>query len=83
MYSLLRSLTKDQPTHNPLVAGSIPEPKPYPVDALGEILAPAVKALQSIVKAPDAICAQSILGATALACQAFANISIDGREIPC
>jgi len=41
-----------------------------------------VKALQSIVKAPDAICAQSILGATALACQAFANISIDGREIP-
>lgn len=61
---------------------STPVPKPYPVDALGEILAPAVKALQSIVKAPDAICAQSILGASALACQAFANIFIDGREIP-
>lgn len=61
---------------------TISAPKPYPIDALGEVLAPAVKALRSIVKAPDAVCAQSTLGATSLACQAFANISIDGRVIP-
>ncbi len=57
-------------------------PKSYPIDALGEVLASAVKALQCIVKVPDAVCAQSILEATALACQAFVNISIDGKEIP-
>lgn len=60
----------------------IEDPKPYPINALGEILAPAARALQSIIRAPDAVCAQSVLGAAALACQAFGNIHIDGREIP-
>jgi hypothetical protein len=36
---------------------------PYPIDAMGEILGSAVKSLHRIIKAPDAICAQSILGA--------------------
>ncbi len=65
------------PLHRPIAV-----PNPYPIDALGEILGSAAKALQSVIKAPDAICAQSVLGAAALACQAFANIEIDGRTIP-
>jgi len=60
----------------------IADPPPYPIEALGDVLAPAVRALQSIIKAPDAVCAQSVLGAAALACQPFANIEIDGRIIP-
>jgi hypothetical protein len=35
-----------------------------------------------VIQAPDAICAQSVLGAVALTSQAFANILIDGREHP-
>lgn len=61
---------------------SIALPNPYPIEALGGILGPAVEALQSIIKAPAAICAQSLLGGAALACQPFANIEIDGRVIP-
>lgn len=56
-------------------------PQRFPINALGTILGAAALAIQRIVQAPDAICAQSVLGAAALACQPFANISIDGREI--
>lgn len=65
------------PLHRPLDA-----PKPFPFEALGNILMPAALALQRVIQAPDAICAQSVLGATSLACQPFANVFIDGREIP-
>lgn len=75
-------IEKHKPTEPLPLHRSIPPPNPYPVEALGEILAPAVKALQSIIKAPDAVCAQSILDAVALACQAFVNIEIDGRVMP-
>lgn len=60
---------------------SVDHPKSFPIEALGPILGPAAWALQRIVQAPDAICAQSVLGAAALVCQSFANISIDGREV--
>lgn len=55
---------------------------PYPIDAMGDILGNAVKSLHRIIKAPDAICAQSVLGAVALICQPYANVEIDGREYP-
>lgn len=58
------------------------EAKPYPFDALGSILGPAAQALQKVIKAPDAICAQSVLAAAALATQPYANVLIDGREMP-
>lgn len=61
---------------------SIDVPQPFPMDALGEILGNAAMALHHIIRAPDAICAQSILGAAALVCQPFANIEIDGRTMP-
>jgi hypothetical protein len=55
---------------------------PYPIDAMGEILGNGVKSLHRIIKAPDAICAQSVLGAAALVCQPFANFAIDDRQYP-
>lgn len=60
----------------------IPPPAPYPVEALGPVLRPMVKALMSTVQAPDAICAQSVLAAADLAVQSQADVGIDGRRFP-
>ncbi len=60
----------------------IEAPQPFPMDALGPILGPAAQAMHRIIKAPDSICAQSVLSGTSLATQAHANIIIDGRAIP-
>jgi hypothetical protein len=65
------------PLHRPLAL-----PQPFPFDALGSILKPAALSLQRVIQAPDAICAQSILGTASLACQPFANVFIDGRKYP-
>lgn len=56
--------------------------QPYPVEALGELLGGAARVLHEIVRAPLAICAQSVLGAAALAVQAHADVLLDGRRIP-
>ena len=40
-------------------------PKPFPIDALGEILGPAVTKIAEIIQAPLGICGQSILAAVA------------------
>lgn len=60
----------------------IEEPQAFPIDALGEVLAPAVRSLVKAVKAPDSICAQSILAAASLAAQGHKNVTIDGRTYP-
>ena len=75
----IQSLTSSTPL---LLHRHLDAPKPFPFEALGTILMPAALALQRVIQAPDAICAQSVLGAAALACQPFANVFIDGREIP-
>jgi len=60
-----------------------PEPaEPYPVEALGEILGMAATVDHSIIKAPLAICAQSVLAAANLAVQGHADVVIDGRRFP-
>ena len=41
----------------------LPPADPYPIDALGVVLAPAARAIRDRVQAPLAICAQSALGA--------------------
>lgn len=56
--------------------------QPYPADALGELLGAAARVLHETVRAPLAICAQSVLGAAALAVQAHADVMLDGRRIP-
>ena len=72
--------------------GAWPEPEPlrrtqepgepFPVEALGEVLAPAALAMIGIIKAPAAICGQAVLATANLAVQGFANVVIDGRSFP-
>ncbi len=47
---------------------------PYPTDALGDLLAPAARAIHDKVQAPLAICGSSLLSASALAMQGFADV---------
>lgn len=60
----------------------LPDPEPYPIKSLGGLLGEAAFAMAKTIKAPEAICGQSVLAAATLAVQSFANISIDGRIIP-
>ena len=52
----------------------LPPSAPYPVDALGPILAEAAHAIARKVQAPPAIAAQSVLAAASLAAQAHADV---------
>ncbi len=60
----------------------LPDPSPFPIDSLGNILAPAAKKMIECIQTPDSICGNSLLAAAALAVQAYRNIEIDGRVIP-
>ncbi len=55
---------------------------PFPVDALGEILGGAASAIIAAVQVPDALAAQSVLAAAAMAAQPHANVLRAGQEIP-
>jgi hypothetical protein len=46
----------------------------YPIDALGPVLGPAARAIETLVQVPGAIAAQSVLGAAALAVQGHADV---------
>ena len=69
-----------------------PEPEPlqrqlpsadrFPIDVLGDTLAPAAKKIAEVIQAPEAICGQSVLAAATLAVQGHADIVIDGRVSP-
>src|SRR6185295_11879932 len=48
--------------------------EPYPVQALGPILSRAAAAIARKVQVPDAIAAQAVLAAAALAAQAHADV---------
>jgi hypothetical protein len=52
----------------------LPAADPFPIDALGNVLAPAARAIHDRVQAPLAIGAQSALGAAALAVQGHADV---------
>jgi len=51
-------------------------PDPFPIEALGEVLGAAAKAINDKVQAPIAICAQSVLAAATLVVQARADIQL-------
>jgi putative DNA primase/helicase len=53
---------------------------PYPVEALGDVLGNAAKTLQKTVKAPMALCCQSVLAAASLAAQAHFDIMLPWGE---
>lgn len=71
---------------------SLPEPLPllpelekaalYPIQALGELLGGAAQAIVEAVQVPDALAAQSILSAAAMAAQAHGNAQRAGQQIP-
>jgi hypothetical protein len=54
----------------------LPPADPFPLDALGEVLAPAARAINDRVQAPAATCGQSTLAAATLAVQAYANVEL-------
>ena len=58
----------------PLVR-KVDEPEPFPVRALGN-LSSAAEAIEAHTRAPIAICAQAVLGATALVVQAHADVAL-------
>jgi Protein of unknown function (DUF3987) len=52
----------------------LPPADPFPIDAVGETLGGAARTIHDRVQAPVAICAQSVLGAAALATQGHADV---------
>lgn len=60
----------------------LPEPEPFPIDELGNVLAPAANSLGEIIQAPAALCGQSVLAATTLVVQGHADVCVDGRRHP-
>jgi phage/plasmid primase-like uncharacterized protein len=60
----------------------IEKPGPYPLDALGDTLSMAAKALFDNVQAPDGICAHAVLGFATHAVQGHAIVVVDGRTYP-
>ncbi|WP_454866749.1 YfjI family protein [Pseudomonas lini] len=65
----------------PLIEAN-PVAQPYPVQALGGILGPAVERMAEVIGVPQALAAQSVLAASALATQGHAGLQLDGRNYP-
>lgn len=55
---------------------ALPPAEPFPLEALGPVLEGAARAIMDRVQCPDAIAAQSVLGAASLAAQAHADVVI-------
>jgi hypothetical protein len=62
------------PPLNPLPERVETIPKAFPLDALGNLLGRAAKAIAADVQAPDSLVAGSVLAAASLATQPFANV---------
>ena len=61
----------------------IPPSAPYPVDALGSLLAKAANAISNKIQVPVAMAAQSVLAAAALAAQAHCDVRLPfGQQRP-
>jgi len=56
--------------------------EPIPLDAMGVKLGAAVQAVQTAVKAPHALCAQSFLAGAAVCVQGIADLELHGGTIP-
>jgi len=71
------SLPEPQPLRREL-----PTAEPFPIDALGDLLAKAARSMTEVIQSPQAIAGQSLLAGAALAVQAHADVIIDGRRSP-
>jgi hypothetical protein len=70
-----RSERQNGPGGQP-VEESLRQRQPYPVDDLGEILAPAARAIAERVQVPIELAAQSVLSVASLAAQAVADVRL-------
>lgn len=59
-----------------LLRRQISPARPFPINALGEVLGDAVRAIVDKTQCPDAIAANSVLGAASMAVQAHADVLI-------
>ena len=59
----------------------LPPADPFPVDALGDVLAPAARAIHDRVQAPLAMCGQSVLAAATLVVQAHADVQLPTLQV--
>lgn len=57
-----------------------PPAEPYPVRALGALLADAAEAIEEHTQAPMAVCAQAVLAAGCLAVQAHADVVLPTKQ---
>lgn len=83
----LRKLIADAPvarTEAPIpLFPPLPTPERYPIEALGPVLSRAAAAISRKVQVADAIAAQSVLAAAALAAQAHADVMLPyGQKRP-
>lgn len=74
--------TGEQPPEPTPLVRPVPLPAPYPVDALGAVLAPAARAIMEIVQVPAALAANTVLATAALAAQPHANVQTLGGVRP-
>jgi hypothetical protein len=56
----------------------LPPADPFPVEALGDVLASAARTINDRIRAPIAICGQSVLAAATLAVQGHVNALLSG-----
>ena len=73
------ALAAAEPVHTPEplpLRRALPPADPFPLAALGPVLEQAARAIMDRVQCPDAIAAQSVLGAASLAAQAHADVII-------
>jgi Protein of unknown function (DUF3987) len=54
----------------------LPPADPFPIDSLGDLLAPAAIAIHDRIQAPLAICGQSVIAAATLAVQGHADVEL-------
>ncbi len=59
----------------------LPPAEPYPVAALGPVLGRAAAAIARRIQVPDAMAAQSVLAAAALAAQALADVTLTYGQV--
>ena len=70
--------TAPTPLYRPL-----PDPEPFPTEALGPNLAPAARAIERTIRSHPAMIGQAVLTTAALAVQAHANVKLPfGQVVP-
>ncbi|QJP14622.1 DUF3987 domain-containing protein [Starkeya sp. ORNL1] len=69
------------PAEKPLpLLPTVKTSEPFPIDALGSVLAPAARAIIAAVQVPPAMAGQSVLAAAALAAQPHADVRLPHGE---